>query len=223
MGRKDALKIKVLLVEDHVVVREAFRSRLEKEPDMVVVGEAGNGQEAVEMAQELKPTVILMDIGMEKLNGIEATRIITARHPRIKVLPMSMQFEKSVVTNALKAGAKGFLLKKGSAAEMVEAIRVVASNRVYLTPDVANWVVEGLQETDNQPDQSLFSKLTSREREVLQLLVEGHSSKEAAEILQIAKSTIETHRRQIKKKLKVESFALLVKIALKEGITSLEA
>ena len=214
--------IRVLLVEDHTVVREAFRIRIEKEPDMEVVGEAGDGREGISLALDVLPDVVVMDLSMPNLNGIEATRQITSACPEVKVLPLSMHTTKTLVTEMIRAGARGFMVKAGTSSELVRAIRIVARGQTYFSSEVAGILVDCFM--GGTIDQSpAYSILSSREREVLQLLAEGKSVKEIAACLSISISTVETHRRHMKTKLNLDSLADLVRFAIREGLISLEA
>lgn len=214
--------ISLLLAEDHVMVREALRAKIEEQPDFKVVSEAGDGREAVRLAMELKPDVVIMDVSMPNLNGVEAARQIASQDKGVKVLALSMHMDRAFVTEMLQAGAAGFLVKHCTFSEMAMAIRAVAAGQHYLSPSIARIVVNGLTRQMGGSGPSAYTVLTPREREVLQLLAEGKSTKEVAVHLNVSVSTVETHRRQLKNKLHIDSLAGLVKYALKEGLTSLE-
>ena len=216
------MSIRVIIADDHRIVRQGLRSLLEKEPDMEVVAEAENGRTTLNLARELKPDVIVMDLIMPDLNGIEATRRILTEAPGVKVLALSMHSDKRFVTRALNAGASGYLLKDCAFEEMVQAIRVVATNRSYLSPEIAHIVVEDYRSHLPVTDLTVSSALTSREREVLQLIAEGKTMKEVASVLNVSVKTAETHRQQIMNKLNTRSVAELTKYAVREGLTSLE-
>jgi DNA-binding NarL/FixJ family response regulator len=230
--------MKVLLADDHRIVREGLRSLLETQPDLQVVAEASDGRQAVEMARQLSPDVVVMDVAMPQLNGIEATRQISAEEPAMKVVALSMHSDRRFVSEALKAGASGYVLKDGAFDELISAIRAVVADRVYLSPRVAGMVVEdyvrrlpsrgngGTQQQPGQDDsdntrRSVFDALTPREREVLQLMAEGFATKEVAHRLHVSVKTVETHRRQIMEKLDLHSVAELTKYAIREGLTAL--
>jgi DNA-binding NarL/FixJ family response regulator len=217
--------MKILLADDHQIVREGLRSLLNQHEDMEVVAEARNGRDAVQLAQELQPDVVVMDVGMPGLNGIEATRQITAREPEAKVVALSMHSDRRFMGEMLKAGAKGYLLKDGAFEELATAIRSVVADKVYLSPRIADVVVDDyVRRTPGQGgDTSAFAKLTPREREVLQLMAEGRATKEIALDLKVSIKTVETHRRQIMEKLNIHSVAELTKYAIREGLTSLDA
>jgi len=213
--------IRVILADDHQIIRDGLRSLMENEPDIEVVGEANNGRVAVQMAQELQPNVVLMDITMPDLNGIEATRQILAKTTGVKVLALSMHSDEQFVVGVLGAGASGYILKDCTLAELVRAIRTVAMNQTYLSPRITDVVVEGYVCHSANPTRSL-STLTPREREVLQLIAEGKPVKEIAAALYVSHKTVEKHREQIMRKLKAHSVAELTKYAIREGLTPLE-
>jgi DNA-binding NarL/FixJ family response regulator len=217
------MKTKILLADDHRIVREGLRSLLEAEDDMVVIGEAENGRKAIELAEELGPDVVVMDIGMPELNGIEATRRIIHDHPHTKVVALSMHSDRRFMSEILKAGASGYLLKDGAYDELAGAIRTVMSQKMYLSPRIADVVVEDYVRHLPRAEPSVFAALTPREREVLQLLAEGKATKQAAAALHVSVKTVETHRRQIMTKLDIHSVAELTKYAIREGLTSVEA
>jgi len=215
------MSIKIILADDHKIIREGLRNLLEKQIDMEVVAEAENGRTAVQMAQELKPNVVIMDIAMPDLNGIEATRQIIAEVPSVKVIALSMHSNKQFVVEILKAGASGYLLKDCAFEELVRAVHVVVSNQTYLSPQIANIITKDY--LGHLPeDSSVFSILTTREREVLQLIAEGKTTKQIASDLYVSVKTIETHRLNIMNKLDAYSIAELTKYAIREGLTSLE-
>jgi DNA-binding NarL/FixJ family response regulator len=218
------MKTRILLADDHQIVRQGLRSLLDQHPDMEVVGEAEDGRSAVEMADELKPDVVIMDVGMPGLNGVEATRQVGLQDARTKVVALSMHSDRRFVGEMLKAGAKGYLLKDGAFEELANAIRTVQSNRVYLSPKIANFVVEDYirQRPETPGRKSAYASITPREREVLQLFAEGQSTKQVAATLHLSVKTVETHRRQIMEKLQIFSVAELTKFAIREGITSAE-
>jgi len=216
------MTIRVLLADDHNIVREGLRSLLEKEPDIDIVAMADNGRTAVQLAGELRPDVAVLDIAMPEMNGIEATRRISRDDPEIKVLALSMHSARRFVTEALSAGAKGYLLKDCAAEELVRAIRTVAGNETYLSPKVAGLIVKDYLKHSPETTLSDNSCLTNREREVLQLIAEGESTKEIAFKISVSIKTVETHRQQIMKKLNLHSVAELTRYAIREGLTPLE-
>ena len=190
---------------------------------MEVIGEADNGRRAVELVDELAPDVVVMDIGMPELNGIEATRRIVHDHPHTRVIALSMHSDRRFLGEILKAGASGYLLKDGAFEELAGAIRTVIGNKMYLSPRIADVVVEDYVRHLPRGEPSAFAALTPREREVLQLLAEGKATKQAAACLHVSVKTVETHRRQIMTKLDIHSVAELTKYAIREGLTTVEA
>ena len=217
------MSIRILLADDHVVLREGLRALLEKQPDMLLVGEASHGREAVALAEKLRPAVIVMDIAMPGLNGIEATRQIVKNAPRTRVLALSMHTDKRFVAGMLKAGAAGYMLKDGAAEELVTAIRAIAVGGTYLSPRIAGPVVQGLVSPARPEGSASKLALTVREREVLQLLAEGKSTKEIAHALIISTKTVETYRHRIMDKSGLRTVAELTKLAVREGLTFLDS
>ena len=227
--------MKVILADDHRIVREGLKSLLQSQPDLEVIAEASDGRQAVEMAREMGPDVVVMDVAMPQLNGIEATRQLAGDQRDMKIVALSMHSDRRYVSEALKAGASGYVLKDGAFDELISAIRAVVSDRVYLSPRVAGVVVDDyvrrLPSRDgggHAPEEpahgrrSAFDALTPREREVLQLMAEGFATKEVAHRLHVSVKTVETHRRQIMEKLDLHSVAELTKYAIREGLTTLE-
>ena len=216
------MSIRILLADDHIIMQEGLRTLLEKEPDMEIVAEAQDGRTAVQLAKKFIPDVIIMDISMRGLNGIDATRQIVNEMPMVKVIALSMHRDEQFVAGMLNAGASGYLLKDCASEELTYAVRTVRKNQTYLSPGVASIVAKGYARTISERDPSDPSILTSREREVLQLLSEGMQSKEIASILNVSVRTVETHRRQIMDKLDIRSISELTKYAIRQGITSVE-
>ena len=212
---------KLLLVDDHKIMRHGIRSLLENEAGMEVLEETNNGRTAIEIARNLSPDVVIMDIAMHDLNGIEATRQITSELPEVKVIMLSMHSDRQMVADALQAGASGYLLKDCEFEELVRAIETVVTNRTYLSPEIADILVENFVRKSPRSESSTSSVLTSREREVLQLLSEGNTTKEIATALCLSTKTVETHRRQMMEKLNIYTVANLVKYAISQGLTSL--
>ncbi len=217
------MSIRIILADDHQIMREGLRSVLEKEKDIEVVGEACNGRQAVELCQQLTPDVIVMDIGMPDLNGMEATRQIVGRSPDVKVLALSMYSDRRFAAGMVSAGASGYLLKDCAAEELIHAIRTVCAGQFYLSPGITNTMVSDYAQRVSASDESVFSVLTTREREVLQCLAEGRTTKQIAEQLFISVKTVETHRQHLMEKLGFHSVAELTKYAIREGLTSLES
>ena len=215
------MAIRVLIADDHQIMRDGLCNLLEKEGDLEVVGNADNGRTAVHLAETMSPDIVVMDIGMPDLNGIEATRQIQARKPDVKVIALSMHADRRFVIGMLRAGATGYLLKDSAFEELTHAIRTVQSGHRYLSPVIADVVIHEYLSQVDEPSSSLSSELTPREREVLQLLAEGHSTKDIADALHVSRKTIETHRAQIMEKLDLHSIAELTKYAIREGLTAL--
>jgi DNA-binding NarL/FixJ family response regulator len=217
------MKTRIILVDDHALVCDGLKALIEKETDLEVVGDAATGKEAVKLASVAGANVVVMDVSMPELNGIEATRRIMAANPRAKVVAMSGFASKEFVREMLAAGAVAYVPKKRAYEELVRAIREVMNGRKYLSPDVAQGVVDDYVQLSSSSSKSpAFVVLTDREREVLQQLTEGRSTKEMADDLGVSVKTVETHRRNIMEKLHLHSVAELTKYAIREGVTSLE-
>jgi DNA-binding NarL/FixJ family response regulator len=215
--------VRLIIADDHLLMREGLRSLLEKEERFSIVGEADDGQEAVKLARTLMPHLVVMDVSMPDLNGIEATRQILQENAGIKVVALSGHSNMVFVREILDAGASAYVLKSRAYEDLVRAVDEVMAGRKYLTPDIASGVVsEYVELSASSHKESAFVMLTSREREVLQQLAEGGSTKEIASALSVSVKTIETHRRNIMEKLELHSVADLTKYAIREGITSLD-
>jgi DNA-binding NarL/FixJ family response regulator len=206
--------IRILLADDHALVRHGFRMILAAQPDMEIAGEAGNGREAVELAQKLKPDVVVMDVAMPELNGIEATRRIIELAPRARVLALSMHKDAVYVREILRAGARGYLLKDSADADLLAAVRAVAKGEGYLSPGVSDAVLSDYRRHVTDP----LDLLTSREREVLQLIAEGKTNKEIATSLSLSVYTVEAHRGRLMEKLNLHSTGELVRFAVRSGL-----
>jgi len=207
-------RIRILLADDHAVVRQGFKMILGEHPDMEIVGEAGNGREAVELAERLKPDLVVMDVAMPELNGIEATRRLAASTPHARVLALSMHKDSVYVREILRAGARGYLLKDSGAGDLVSAVRAVASGEGYISPAVSNAVLDDYRRHVTNP----IDLLTSREREVLQMLAEGQTNKEIATVLNLSVYTVDAHRGRIMEKLNLHSINELVRFAVRNGL-----
>ncbi|MGD9494822.1 MAG: response regulator [Armatimonadota bacterium] len=217
------MSIRIILADDHTVMREGLRNLIDAEPDMEVVAEARNGREAVELAKQHAPDVVIMDIGMPELNGIEACRRITSEHRSTRVLALSMHADKQYAAGMLGAGATGYMLKDCAFEDLVEAIRKVARGQTFLSAEMAGVVIRDyVDRLSGGAGDSAFSVLTDREREVLQLVAEGYTTKQIAEKLYVSVKTIESHRQNIMDKLEIHSIAELTKYAIREGLTSLD-
>jgi DNA-binding NarL/FixJ family response regulator len=212
--------LRVLVADDHEVVRKGLRSLLEEQPGWQVVGEASDGREAVTKTRELKPSVVVLDISMPSLNGLEATRQIVRADPRAKVLILSMYESDPVIREVLEAGARGFLLKTDTSRDLISAVEAVHHNRTSFTPKVAQMVLDGYLEAAEKPEDRATTKdrLTPRQREIVQLLAEGMSSKEVAAALGLSVKTAETHRANIMQRLNCHSISELVRYAVRNGI-----
>jgi DNA-binding NarL/FixJ family response regulator len=216
------MSVRVLLVDDHAIIREGLRSLLEKQPDLEVVADADDGRRAIELVRELCPDVVVMDITMPRLGGIEATRQITGEFPAVRVIALSIHSRRRFVADMLRAGASGYILKECLFDELVQAIRAVSEGGRYLSPRITDVVVDDYVKRLSSGDESPLRSLTGREREVLQLVAEGKSTKQIAQELHVSTKTIEANRRQIMEKLDMHSVAELTKYAVREGLTSLE-
>jgi DNA-binding NarL/FixJ family response regulator len=213
--------MKILLVDDHKMMRDGLRALLEKE-DLEVVGEAASGREALAQARRLRPQVVVMDISMPDLNGIDATGKLLAELPGLKVIALSMNSDRRYVLAMFKAGAVGYLLKNAASEELIAAVRAVADDLTYVSPSIASLIVDDALDGTRAAHGPAQRTLSPREREVLQLLAEGKSSKDIAARLDVAVPTVETHRRQIMDKLGLRTIAELTKYAIREGLTPLE-
>lgn len=210
----------ILIADDHRLLREGLRALLERE-GFQVIAEADNGRSAVQLAKKLKPDIVITDIGMPDLNGVEATKKICAEVPRSKVLALSMHTESRFVLGVLEAGASGYLLKDAAFEELSSAIKAVLKGQIYLSPSIAGVVVRQSIGRPGSKPKSDRATLSKREHEVLQLIAEGKSTKEIAATLYISVKTVETHRKQIMDKLDIHSIAGLTKYAVREGLTLL--
>ncbi len=216
------MKVRILVVDDHAIMRQGLRSLLAEEPGFEVVGEAGDGREGLRMVSELSPDVVVMDVGMPDLNGVEATRQVVRDHPDVKVVALSMHAERRFVTGMLEAGAAGYVLKGAAFEELVEAIRAVRAGRVFTSQKITDMVLSDFVRGLGRGEPATASPLTPREREVVQLLAEGKGSREVADSLNISVNTVDTHRRRAMEKLELSSLAELTKYAIREGLTSLD-
>ena len=213
------MAIRILIADEHKILREAIISMLEKEGDIQVIGEAEDGRTAVEMALELRPDIVIIETSLPSLNGIEATRQIIGTFPDIKIIALSGHSDSRSVCEMLRAGAMGYVPKQCAFSELISAIRNVISNKVYMSTQISGIVVEGYLNRQSDSENSPYSVLTAREREVLQLIAEGKSTKVIARELFVSVKTVEWHRSQLMKKLRMQSVAELVKYAIREGLT----
>lgn len=215
------MKIRIVVADDHKIMREGLKALIDKQPDMEVAAEAQDGLTATKLARKLLPQVIIMDIGMPEMNGIDATREIVAENKDVKIIALSMHSDRRFVLEMLKAGASGYLLKDSAFEELVTAVHTVMTGQSYLSPRITDIVVKEYLHNLPRNDSTVFTILTQREREVLQHLAEGKTTKQIASTLNLSVKTVETHRQQIMDKLQIRSVAELTKYAIREGITSL--
>lgn len=208
------MTIRVILADDHAIVRNGLNSLLHAEPDIKVIGEAANGREAVRLAHRSSPDVVVMDMAMPELNGIEATREIREANPSIQVVILSMHSTSEHIFQAQRAGALGYVLKEAAGTELLEAIRAVHLGRQYLSKNLKETIVE-----DRHLDKSPLERLTTREREVLQLTVEGKSIAQIASILSLSPKTVATYRTRLMRKLGLNDLVGLIKFAIQHGLT----
>ena len=216
------MTIKIILADDHQIVRQGLRTLLAAEPDMKVVGEADNGRKTLGLAHELAPDVIIMDISMPDLNGIDATRQIMLKSPDVKIIALSMHSDSLFVMNMFKSGALGYLLKDCALEELVKAIRTVMRQKTYISPGLSDILIKDLANHWGSAPVSAYAVLTAREREVLQLMAEGKTTLQIASSLRVSSKTVEAHRKQIMNKLGLHSVAELTKYAIRQGLTSLD-
>lgn len=214
------MKTRLVLADDHVILREALGMMLRAESDIEVVGEASSGREAIGLARDLRPDVMVIDIGMPDMNGIEATAAIVARWPQIKVLALSTHSDRHFVAEMIRAGASGYVVKSAASTELLRAIRAVVQGQAYLCPEVAAGVMREVTQ-DGSRGEFRQAELTRREREVLQLLAEGQRTASIAARMHLAPTTVEVHRRNLMRKLDLHTVAELTKYALREGLTEL--
>lgn len=214
--------IRIILADDHAIVRHGLNKLIQQQKDMEVIAQAADGHSTVELTRELSPDIVIMDIGMPDLNGIDATSQIIHEFPQVKIIGLSMHSGKKFVIEMLKAGASGYLLKDCALEELTTAINVVASGKTYLSPSITDVVVENYVRHSQKKESSAFSLLSQREREVLQLMAEGETTKQIGLKLHISPKTVEGHRLRIMEKLNMDSVAKLTKYAIQEGLTSPE-
>lgn len=211
-------KIKILIADDHTLFRKGICALLEDEQDMVVVGEAENGREAVRLVGSLKPDVVLMDIAMPLLNGLEATRQIRREHPATRVLVLTMYDHEEYFRQMLEVGASGYIIKRAAATELVSALRAVYNDEAVLSPAITRLLLEDYLNRENHKDESDPNALSSREREVLQLIAEGMTSREIAEVLSLSIKTVQSHRTSLMQKLDLHDRGDLIKYAIQKKI-----
>jgi DNA-binding NarL/FixJ family response regulator len=215
------MNLRIILADDHRILREGLRSLVERQPGMTVCAEAEDGRTVVRLAEEKLPDLVIMDIAMPLLNGIEATRQILRKNEKVRVIALSMHSDRNFVLEMLKAGASGYILKDCAFEELTNAIYTVMGGKIYLSPRIAETVIKDYVALSPRAE-SIFTVLTPREREVLQLLAEGEKTREIAHRLKVSIKTVETYRQQIMDKLNIHNIADLTKYAVREGLTSLE-
>jgi len=215
------MSIRIVLADDHRIVCQGLAALLVREPGLQVLGQAADGLELLRLCSELRPDIAITDVSMPSLNGIEATHRIRAQVPSVKVLCLSVHDEKQLVAAVIEAGASGYLLKDCASEELVRAVRAVMDEQIYLSPAIARVVVEDYRDKRQASQGSAFSQLTAREREIAQLLAEGHSTKQIAARLGVSLKTVGTHREHVMQKLQIHSVAQLTHYAIREGLTSL--
>jgi DNA-binding NarL/FixJ family response regulator len=216
------MNVRILLVDDHKMMRDGLRTILERRSDFEVVGEAEDGHAAIALVPQVTPDVIVMDVGMPRMNGIEATRRIRRESPDARVVALSTHSDKRYVQNMITAGAAGYVLKEAASDDLLRAVDAVARGEHYLSPQITGVMFDTLRGRVSQDTTPAYALLGTREREVLQLLAEGLTSKEIAKRLNLSTKTVETHRRNISQKLDLHSIAVLTKFAVREGLTTLE-
>jgi two-component system response regulator NreC len=215
-------KMRILLAEDHTIVRQGIVALLGAEGDMVVVGEASNGLEAIELAKKLNPEVILMDIGMRQLNGLEATRAIKKLFPSMKILVLTMYENEEWIFQILKAGASGYLIKDSAMTDLASALRAVYQGDSYLSPSISKMVIEEyIRKAESGEKKGVEDPLSSREKEILQLIAEGNSVPQISSLLCISKKTVEAHKTHIMEKLNIHDKVGLIKYAIRNGLAKL--
>jgi DNA-binding NarL/FixJ family response regulator len=221
-GKDICMTIRAVLADDHQIMREGLASLLERETDIQIVGEAADGAEAVRLSISASPDLLITDLSMPRLNGVEAIRRIKTRVPETKVLCLSIHKDPERVAAVIDAGANGYLLKDCAYEELVRAVRVVVEGEVYLSPEIASIVVNGFRDKRSDCQVSVSSRLTTREREVVQLLAEGRPTKEIANRMNVSIKTVGAHREHVMAKLQIHSVAELTHFAIREGISSIE-
>jgi len=216
------MSIRIIIADDHTIVRHGLTRLLQQDSDVEVVAQAQNGHATVELARELSPDIVVMDVGMPDLNGIDATQQILRENSKIKVLALSMHSGRKFVVAMLKAGASGYLLKDCALEELTTALQTIMSGKIYLSPAITDIVVDSYVRQPAESEKSAFSVLSQREREVLQLMAEGNTTKQIALHLHISPKTVEGHRLRLMSKLDIDNVAQLTKYAIQEGLTSAE-
>jgi len=213
-------KIKILLVDDHAIMRDGIKALLSIYDDIEVVGEASEGKEAIEMARELNPDVVVMDISMPGMDGLEVTHRLTKRNPKVKVIILTQHDNREYILSTIKVGAAGYIPKKALGSDLVSAIRAVCSGDSFLYPSAAKTLIDDYRKQAEQPD--IYESLTEREREILKLIAEGRTSREIAEALYISQKTVQGHRTKIMEKLDLHNRTELMKYAMRKGLVDID-
>jgi len=218
------IKIKVVIAEDHTIVRKGLCALLQGEPDIEVVGEAENGREAIKVVESLSPDVVVMDIAMPGLNGLETTRQLKKRFPKLKILILTMHDNEEYIFETLRAGASGYLIKRSAPTDLIAAIQSVYRNESFLSPAISKKVIEGFVQSGANAlkEEADYTQLTTREREVLQLIAEGNANREIARLLHISIKTVESHKAHIMEKLNLRNIAELTQYAIRKGLIQLD-
>lgn len=219
MDSRRATKLRLALADDHTMMRSGLRLLLEREPDFCIIGEAGDGRQAIEIVEVQSPDVVIMDVAMPNLNGIEAARRITNAHPRTAIIILSMHSDESYVLRALNAGARGYLLKDSAESDLIAAVRAVSEGKAFFSPAISKLLVEDyVRQLRQRGVEDSYELLTPRERELLQLVAEGKTTKEAATMLSLSPYTVDTHRANLMRKLNVNSLPELILYAVRKGV-----
>jgi DNA-binding NarL/FixJ family response regulator len=216
------MSIRIVLADDHTILRQSLSKSFKQENDIEVVGQAKDGRTTIELVKELQPDVIIMDIAMPDLNGIEATRRIIKGHPKVKVIGLSMHSSDKYIREMFRVGASGYLLKNCPFEELLEAVRTVSKGKTFVSSSIGDVIVKNYISKDAAEETGVFSILSEREREVLQLLAEGKTTKQIGRLLHISSKTVEGHRLRIMNKLNIDNIAQLTKYAIQEGLTQPE-
>jgi DNA-binding NarL/FixJ family response regulator len=216
------MSVRIVIADDHKLMREGLSSLLSQQADIRVVGQAINGREAVQLAESENPDVVVMDVSMPDLNGIDATRQIISRSPRTRVIALSMHSDRQFVAEMFRAGARGYLLKDSAFEDLASAISRVAKDETYIAPRISGFRLEDYARKEERGEPLLAPRLSEREREVLQMMAEGKGTKEIAADLHLSAKTVETHRQHLMDKLEIYSVAELTKFAIREGLTTLD-
>ena len=219
MDYRKSTRLRLALADDHTIMRSGLRLLLERESDFSIVGEAGDGREVIEIVEAQSPDVVIMDVAMPNLNGIEAARRITSAHPRTAVIILSMHSDESYVLRALNAGARGYLLKDSAESDLISAVRAVSEGKAFFSPAISKLLVEDyVRQLRQRGVEDSYELLTPRERELLQLVAEGKTTKEAATVLNLSPHTVDTHRSNLMRKLNVNSLPELILYAVRKGV-----